>query len=63
MKGGPYSQGIYKVRKNEGCFGLLTVTDRGDALDVVFSGRNNKDEEKISLRFSVPAGANPKRNP
>ena len=24
-------------------------------IDVVFSGRNNKDEEKISLKFSVPA--------
>jgi len=34
----------------------MTVYDRGDAIDVVYSGRNNKDEEKISLRFSVPAG-------
>jgi hypothetical protein len=56
IKGGLYSQGIYKVRKNEGCFGLLTITDRGEAIDVAFSGRNNKDEEKIKLRFSVPAG-------
>jgi len=55
IKGGPYSQGVYRVRKGEGAFGLLAVTDRGDHIDVAYSGRNNKDEEKISLRFSVPA--------
>ena len=55
LKGGPYSQGVYKVRKGEGCFGLVTVQDRGDRIDVSYSGRNNKDEEKVSLRFSVPA--------
>lgn len=56
IKGGYYSQGIYRVREGEGAFGLLTVTDRGDRIDVVFSGRNSRDEEKISLTFSVPAG-------
>jgi hypothetical protein len=61
LKGGPYSQGVYKVSKGEGCFGLMTVHDRGDAIDVVYSGRNNKDQEKISLRFSVPAS--PMRGP
>ena len=57
MKGGPYSQGVYRVRDKEGesGFGLLTVTDNGSAIEVAFSGRNNKDEEKISLKFSVPA--------
>jgi prolyl oligopeptidase len=55
LKGGPYSQGVYRVRKGEGCFGLLTVTDKGDVIDVYYSGRNNRDEEKISLKFSVPA--------
>ena len=59
LKGGPYSQGVYKVRRNEGCFGLLTITDRGTGIDVAYSGRNNKDEEKISLRFSVPASPPP----
>ncbi|HYV30874.1 MAG TPA: alkaline phosphatase D family protein, partial [Candidatus Binatia bacterium] len=59
IKGGPYSQGIYRVRKGEGCFGLLTVTDKGDAIDVAYSGRNNRDEEKISLRFTVPASPTP----
>jgi len=58
IKGGPYSQGVYRVRDRDGesGFGLLTVTDNGDVIDVVFSGRNHKDEEKISLKFSVPAG-------
>jgi prolyl oligopeptidase len=55
IKGGPYSQGVYRVKKDEGCYGLLDVTDRGDSIDVIFSGRNHKDQEKISLRFSVPA--------
>ena len=35
----------------------MTITDKGTHIDVVFSGRNNKDEEKISLKFSVPAQA------
>ena len=55
IKGGPYSQGIYRVKPGEGCFGLLSVMDRGDQLEVGFSGRNNQDEEKISLKFSVRA--------
>ncbi len=53
LKGGYYSQGVYRVRKGEGCFGLLTVTDKGDAIGVSYSGRNYKNEEKISLKFSV----------
>lgn len=57
IKGGPYSQGIYRVKKDEGCYGLLEITDRGEAIDVSFSGRNNKDQEKISLKFSVPANS------
>jgi phosphodiesterase/alkaline phosphatase D-like protein len=57
LKGGPYSQGVYRVRDKDGesGFGLMTVTDRGSTIDVVYSGRNQKDEEKISLKFSVPA--------
>lgn len=55
IKGGPYSQGIYRVKRDEGCYGLLDINDRGDSIEVSFSGRNNKDEEKVSLRFSVPA--------
>ena len=55
LKGGPYSQGVYRVKKGEGGFGLLTVTDRGDRIDVAYSGRNNRNEEKIALQFHVPA--------
>jgi hypothetical protein len=55
LKGGPYSQGVYRVRSGEGCFGLLQVTDHGTHLDVNFSGRNDRDEEKIALRFTVKA--------
>jgi len=58
LKGGPYSQGVYRVKTGEGCFGLLNVTDRGDKIDVVYSGRNNRNEEKISLKFQVPVEKN-----
>jgi prolyl oligopeptidase len=56
IKGGPYSQGTYYVRDRdgEGAFGLATITDTGKEIRVRFSGRNNKDEEKISLEFKVP---------
>ena len=54
LKGGPYSQGVFRTHGNEGCFGLLNVTDQGDRIDVAYSGRTFKDEEKISLKFSVP---------
>jgi len=53
IKGGPYSQGVYRAKKGEGCFGLVTVTDEGGPIAVRFSGRNNKDEEKITLECSV----------
>jgi alkaline phosphatase D len=61
LKGGPYSQGVYRVRKGEGCFGLLTVTDRGETIDVAYSGRNHRNEEKIRLQFTVPAPATEKQ--
>lgn len=55
LKGGPYSEGVYKVKHDEGCFGLLEITDRGPTIEVHFSGRNNQDKEKITYRFAVPA--------
>ena len=54
IKGGPYSQGVYKVRRREGGFGLMTVNDHGDRIDVRYSGRTSKNEEKIMLEFYVP---------
>jgi phosphodiesterase/alkaline phosphatase D-like protein len=59
LKGGPYTEGVYRVRDKDGesGFGLLTVTDKGSVIEVSYSGRNNKDDEKISLKFSVPAHA------
>jgi alkaline phosphatase D len=55
LKGGPYSQGVYRMQKGEGGFGFVTVTDKGDEIVVQYSGRNHKNDEKISLQFSVPA--------
>ncbi|MCX8157111.1 MAG: prolyl oligopeptidase family serine peptidase [Verrucomicrobiae bacterium] len=55
IKGGPFSHHVYRPRPPEGCFGLLRVEDLGEEIRVTFSGRNNKDEEKIHLSFSVPA--------
>jgi prolyl oligopeptidase PreP (S9A serine peptidase family)/phosphodiesterase/alkaline phosphatase D-like protein len=55
LKGGPYSQGVYKTHGNQGCYGLMTIKDKGSQIDVSYSGRNFKDQEVISLKFSVPA--------
>ncbi len=52
--GGPYSQGQYVPAVNEGCFGWVTVNDHEEKIDVEYSGRNDQDQEKISLKFSVP---------
>lgn len=54
IKGGPYSQGVYRVRKGEGCFGYVQVNDTGERISVQYSGRNFRNEEKITLKFSVP---------
>ena len=54
IKGGPYSQGVYRSRNGEGCFGYVQVRDFRTRIDVQYSGRNYLNEEKISLRFSVP---------
>jgi hypothetical protein len=58
LKGGPYSQGVYRMRAREGGFGFVTVTDRGSEVEVKYSGRNNQNVEKVSLRFVTPAGTN-----
>jgi alkaline phosphatase D len=55
IKGGPYSQGVYKFRRSESGFGFVTVNDHGERIEVRYSGRSNKNEEKIGLQFSVPA--------
>ncbi len=53
LKGGPYSAGVYKPSKGEGCFGLVDVTDLGRELKVHFGGRNNEDQEVLSLDVTV----------
>lgn len=55
IKGGPFSHHAYRPRPPEGCFGLLRIEDLGHQIRVTFSGRNNKDEEKISMSLEVPA--------
>jgi hypothetical protein len=32
----------------------LSVDDQGDHLSVTYSGRNNRNEEKMSLKFTEP---------
>lgn len=53
IKGGPYSQGVYKPVRGEGCFGLVRVQDEGGRITVIYSGRNHRNEEKIALKFTV----------
>jgi len=59
IKGGPYSQGVYRVKdsNDESGFGLITIHDAGSRIRVNFSGRNQRDEEKVALQFEVPANA------
>jgi phosphodiesterase/alkaline phosphatase D-like protein len=59
VKGGPYSQGIYKPPPGEGCFGLVRVLDQGDKIRVIYSGRNHLNAEKISLQFEVQTAVSP----
>ncbi len=56
IKAGPYSEGLYKPRKGEGCFGLVDVQDTGSRVVVRFSGRSNDDIERIHLTLSYPLG-------
>lgn len=53
QKGGPYSHGVYLPKPREGCFGLVKVEDNGADIRVSFSGRNQHNEEKIDLAFTV----------
>ena len=50
VKGGPYSEGTYP---DGGQFGLVTVNDNGDELQVVLSGRNYKNQEIVGFTFTV----------
>lgn len=51
VKGGPYSSGTFPGR---GQFGLMTVIDTGDSIEVHWSGRNYLDSELVSYRFARP---------
>ncbi len=55
IKGGPYSAGVYAPKKGEGCFGLVDVTDLGDAIRARFSGRTQDDVERVHLEVTMPA--------
>jgi prolyl oligopeptidase len=55
IKGGPYSHGAYRRWPGEGCFGLVTVTDKGGEIRVRYSGRTSRNQEKIRYDFTVPA--------
>ena len=54
---GMVGRGIYKPMRGEGCFGLVSVLDRGDHLRVIYSGRNHLNQQKIGLSFDVRADA------
>jgi phosphodiesterase/alkaline phosphatase D-like protein len=50
VKGGPFSEGTYP---GAGQYGLVTVTDLGDSINVHLSGRNWLGEELVTYSFSV----------
>jgi phosphodiesterase/alkaline phosphatase D-like protein len=60
VKGGPYSEGVYRPKKGENCYGLVTIRDEGSKVLLTFSGRNQEQKERILLVHSVevsPPGA------
>jgi alkaline phosphatase D len=54
FKGGPFSEGVYVPARNEGLFGLVTVHDDGRQITATFSGRNQRDEEKVRHQLQFP---------
>ncbi len=50
-KGGPYSEGVSLI---PGQFGLVTVTDRGDGIDLRFEGRTATGERILDYSWSEP---------
>ncbi len=52
-KGGPYSEGVYLPKNNEGLFGWVEVEDDGQRVAVRFTGRNQDDEVKVNLNFEM----------
>lgn len=52
LKGGPYSNGAFPGR---GQFGLMTVSDWGDSLRVVWSGRDSLNNERVGHTFALCA--------
>lgn len=59
VKGGPYSQGTFS---GGGQYGHVTVTDQGDQLHVLFSGRRidpvtGAMTERLSYGFTLPMGS------
>ena len=53
VKGGPYSEGVYRPKKGENCYGLVTIRDEGSKVLLTFSGRNQEQKERILLIHSV----------
>jgi phosphodiesterase/alkaline phosphatase D-like protein len=53
VKGGPYSEGVYRPKKGENCYGLVTIRDEGSRVLLTFSGRNQEQKERIHLIHSV----------
>lgn len=52
-KGGPFSEG---TDAGGGQFGLMTVSDDGGGeIEIIWSGRNYKDEEIMRYSFTLPA--------
>jgi phosphodiesterase/alkaline phosphatase D-like protein len=50
-KGGPYSEGVSLI---PGQFGLVTVTDSGDSIDLRFEGLTATGERVLDYRWSEP---------
>jgi phosphodiesterase/alkaline phosphatase D-like protein len=54
VKGGPYSEGAFP---GGGHFGLMTVTDNGEKMSVLWSGRDYTGAEIVHYVFTIPASS------
>ncbi len=53
FKGGPYSHGSHLPEAGEGCFGWVSVRDEGGRVSVEFTGRDDLDDVKVRLSFTL----------
>jgi hypothetical protein len=53
MKGGPYSEGVYRCKHDENVYGWVDIRDSGSTIEVKFAAFNQHDKERLTMTFST----------